>query len=287
MLLETEERAEALFDKRLAEEEAWLAQSFCSVWSAQRDLHDETMAHQDYQLGRLVARLKASGEWERTLLIVASDHSVAAGSWDYHLLTRNPQPPHVYFDDRGTPMLRSGVSRLPLIVTWPGHIAPGQRFREPVSMVDLLPTILHLLELPMPEVAMGRSLAPLLLGEGRWEPLPVILDEFEIDAETGEWSGRIEVVDGRWGASLEINPDPEAPESRRRAAPLLVYDLWSDPEALQSLHEERPDLVEKYRAFLEKQLSAHRALAKRFTPSEGSALTPEQLRTLRSLGYVQ
>ena len=57
------------------------------------------MAHQDYELGRLVARLKATGEWERTLLLVAGDHSVAAGSWDYGLLMRDPQPPHVYYDD--------------------------------------------------------------------------------------------------------------------------------------------------------------------------------------------
>jgi len=254
-------------------------------WSAQRDLHDEAMAHQDYQLGQLVARLKAMGEWERTLLIVAGDHSVAAGSWDYGLLMRAPQPPHVYFDD--SPILRSGVSHVPLIVVWPGHIAPGQRFSQPVSMLDLLPTILDLTDLPMPDVMQGQSLAPLLLGEAGWEPRPVILDEFAVDSETGEFRGRIEVIDDRWGASLQINPDPEAPEKRRRAAPLLLYDLWEDPYCLNSLHEERPDLVEKYTAFLEKQFEAHRALGQQFTRGQESPLTAEQLRTLRGLGYIR
>jgi arylsulfatase A-like enzyme len=256
-------------------------------WSAQRDLHDEAMAHQDYQLGQLVARLKAKGEWERTLLIVASDHSVAAGSWDYGLLMRDPQPPHVYYDDGATPILRSGVSRVPLIVVWPGHIAPGQRFSQPVSMLDLLPTILDLTDLPMPEVMQGQSLAPLLLGEAGWEPRPVILDEFEVVSETGELRGNIEVIDGRWGASLQINPDPEALEKRRRPTPLLLYDLWDDPYCLNSLHEERPDLVEWYTGFLEAQFEAHQALAQQFTRSEDSPLTPEQLKTLRSLGYIQ
>jgi arylsulfatase A-like enzyme len=256
-------------------------------WTAQRDLHDETMAHQDYQLGQLVARLKAAGEWERTLLIIASDHSVAAGAWDYCLLMRDPVPPHVGADLTGIPMLRSGVSHIPLIVVWPGHISGGQHFSQPVSMIDMLPTILDLTDLPMPEVMQGQSLAPLLLGEPGWEPRPVILDEFEVDRDTGEFRGRIEVIDGRWGASLQINPDPKNKPEQQRPVPLLLYDLWNDPECLHSLHEERPELVEKYTKFLEAQFEAHQALAQHFTRSEDSPLTPEQLRTLRSLGYIQ
>ena len=116
----------------------------------------------------------------------------------------------------------------------------------------------------------------------------MILDEFDVDVdeETGELRGKIEVIDGRWGASLEINPDPEQPLERRRPTPLLLYDLWDDPYTQHSLHEERPDLVEKYTEFLEAQYEAHRSLAQLFTRSEPLPLTPEQLRTLRSLGYI-
>jgi len=235
-------------------------------FTARRDLHDETMAHQDYQLGQLVARLKAAGEWERTLLIIASDHSVAAGATDYSLLMRDPVPPH--FDYREL-------------------IAGGQSFSQPVSMIDMLPTILDLTDLPMPEVMQGQSLAPLLLGESGWEPRPVILDEFKVDAVTGEFRGRIEVIDGRWGASLEINPDPKNKPEQQRSVPLLLYDLWNDPECLNSLHEKRPILVEKYTKFLEAQWKVHQTLAQHFTRSKDSPLTPEQLRTLRSLGYIR
>ena len=96
----------------------------------------------------------------------------------------------------------------------------------------------------------------------------------------------IEVVDGRWGASLEINPWPGTPEPGRRPSPLLLYDLWNDPMALWSLHEERPDLVQKYTVCLEEQFEAHLALSQYFTPSGEVELTPEQLRTLRTLGYI-
>jgi arylsulfatase A-like enzyme len=160
-------------------------------------------------------------------------------------------------------------------------------------MIDVLPTLLDLLELPPAEIAQGQSLAPLLMGREGWEPRPVIIDEFSADAQTGELSGVIEVVDGRWGASLEINPEPpeededEEAAERRRPVPLLLYDLWNDPMALWSVHEERPDLVEKYTAFLEHQFEAHMALSQYFTRSGDVALTPEQLQTLRTLGYIQ
>jgi len=154
-------------------------------------------------------------------------------------------------------------------------------------MIDMLPTILDLTDLPMPEVMQGQSLAPLLLGEQAWEPRPVILDEFKVDRDTGEFRGRIEVIDGRWGSSLEINPDPTKKPKQQRSAPLLLYDLWNDPECLHSLHEKRPDLVKKYTKFLEAQWEAHQALAQHFTRSKDSPLTQEQLETLRSLGYIR
>ena len=185
-------------------------------------------------------------------------------------------------------MFRPTISRVPLMFVWPGHIEGGQRIAPPVSMIDVLPTLLDLVGLPAAEIAQGQSLASLMLGRDGWEPRPVIFDEFYTDLTTGELSGLIEVVDGRWGASLEINPEPGmrlwfGP----RPSPLLLYDLWNDPLALWSLHEERPDLVEKYTAFLEAQFDAHMALSQYFTRSGDVALTPEQLQTLRALGYIQ
>ncbi len=134
----------------------------------------------------------------------------------------------------------------------------------------------------MPEVMQGQSLAPLLLGEEGWEPRPVILDDFFVDDETGKLRGVIEVVDGRWGASLVI-PYPDGQPESQRTVPLLLYDLWDDPHTQHSLHEERPDLVEKYTEFLEAQFKANQALAQRFTRSRDLA----QFQALRSLGYIK
>jgi arylsulfatase A-like enzyme len=261
----------------------WPEESFDDIgisriefYNAARGLYDETMAHNDHQIGQLVERLKAEGEWEHTLFIVAADHGSGHG---IGLGVFDPLPPE------WGPLFRSFRTRIPLIVVWPERIAPGQRFSQPVSMIDILPTILDLVDLPMPHVMQGQSLAPLLFGEEGWQSRPVIFDEFY--AAEGPLWGHIEVIDGRWGASLHPVLPEEPPPEDGRPAPLLLYDLWKDPYSLHSLHEERPDLVEKYTEFLEAQFEAHQALALRFTAGGEVALTPEQLETLRSLGYIQ
>jgi arylsulfatase A-like enzyme len=268
------------------------------VWynTMENGLYDEALAYNDYQLGRLVERLKMEGEWENTLLVIGSDHGPQAVAGDLRLFVQDSLPAAWAWN---SPYFRPGITRVPLLFVWPGHIEAGQRFSEPVvSMIDALPTILDLVGLPLPEIMQGQSLAPLLLGTGVVENRPVILDEFTVNRETGEFRGRLEVVDGRWGASLEINPEsPEEEENEetpmrrramwRRPVPLLVYDLWTDPMCLHSIHEERPDLVEKYTMFLKKQWEAHQALGQYFTPAEDVVLTPEQLEMLRTLGYIR
>ncbi len=256
-----------------------------------RCLNDEAMAHNDYQLGKLVERLKDSGEWEHTLLIITADH----GSW-FGIGLYDPIPP------LWGPRFRSYETHIPMIFVWPGHIAPGQRLRQPVSLIDMLPTVLDLADIPAPEGQQGQSLAPLLLGEEGWQSRPIIFDEFYVDPETGGMVGKIGVIDGRWGASLDIDHrpdekrppdyriDPSYPYSRLGPPPpfpVLIYDVWEDPDCLVPLNEKRPDLVEKYTEFLEAKWKEHQELAQHFTRSEDSPLTPEQLRTLRSLGYIR
>ncbi len=254
-----------------------------------RALFDESMAHQDYQLGRFVERLKESGEWENTLLVIAADHSINRGSVDFLLPLADSMPPE-WSTEWGmngnfqSPIFRSSNSRVPLIFVWKGHIAGGQRLRQPVSMIDVLPTLLELSGLPAAEVSQGQSLAPLLLGKAGWKARPVIFDEFRAYPNNGD-RGMIEMLDGRWGASLWIGPPEDS--LHPRPTPLILYDVWADPQALTHVNDLYPELVKKYTALLEKQWEAHRLLAKRFTPGGKTELTPEQLQTLRALGYIR
>jgi hypothetical protein len=113
----------------------------------------------------------------------------------------------------------------------------------------------------------------------------VIFDQFSKDPN-GVSNGQIEVIDGRWGASLRIG-EWDGGAFPRSGPPLLLYDVEEDPMALHPINDERPDLVANYTDFLTAQHEAHRLLAKRFTPGGAIELTAEQPQTLRTLGYIR
>lgn len=270
-------------------------------FEARRGLYDETMAHQDHALERLVDELKARGEWENTLLVIGADHGHPAGTFArFGRGLIEPQP-----EEWQGALFDAYATRVPLIFVWPGRIEGGRRSREPVSMLDVLPTLLELCGLPPAADAQGRSLAPYLL-RGESVTHEVVLDEFRVDEATGELVGNLELVDGRWGASLEIGPVPAGgdPARGRRSVPaggrwgvlhpffpevprLLLYDLEQDPFATRAVNEAQPELVARYEARLRELWQAHRALAQRFVEAEEPALDTEQLEQLQALGYVR
>lgn len=234
-----------------------------------RGVFDEALAVSDAEIGRLVSQLQARGEWENTIFVVTADH----GDWPGLGLFESLDP------DTRVPFFNPYVTRVPLIVVWPRGLKAGQRIAEPVSLIDLLPTLLDLTGQPVPEGLQGQSLAPLLLGRPGYTPRPVILDELTLDPKTKERSGALEIVDGRWAASLALGKEDLEPH-------FFLCDLWDDPYCRKSLHQERPDLVKKYRAVLERTLREHVKLGKGYTRKGEGALNAEQLNTLRSLGYI-
>ena len=264
-----------------------------------QDSHDEAMMHQDQRLGELVERLKERGEWEHTLLVIGSDHGHPAASYPrFGRGQLDPQPPAW----EGA-LLGEFESRIPLIFVWPGRIEGGRRIAEPVSMIDVLPTVLELAGLPPADLAQGESLAPVLLGEGDWSPPAVVFDEFRV-REDGSMIGNLELLDGRWGQSLEIRSgEPaDAPARGRHPAPaggrwsahefpevsrLLLYDLEADPRALHDVSDEHPELAAEAEARLMRIWEEHRKLAARFEEGAQPQLSPEQSEALRALGYTE
>jgi len=263
---------------------AWVATGIDrdAFYEAQRRLFEECLAHNDARFAELVRFLRETGEWENTLTIVTADHGVRAAG--LHL-------PGAITSERV--LASSFETGIPLVVIWPGAIPAGRRIREPVSLIDLPPTILDLVGLPALPSARGRSLAGLLRGDGGEgdEPAPVILEEVEVDPRSGELRGLLEVIDGRWAASLLIGDGPprsgNAAPPAPRTAPFLLFDLEADPYALDSVHREHPREARRYYEMLRDLAAEHREHLLSHRPADSAELTSDQLETLRSLGYLE
>jgi arylsulfatase A-like enzyme len=255
---------------------------------AQQALYDEAMAHQDYHLRRFVSRLKASGTWDNTILVIASDHGYPAGGHRFM--------PGMGFE---APIVHPYATRVPLLFVAPGRITGGKRVTTPVSMIDVMPTLLDLAGLPAPDVLQGRSLAPLLRGEvTELASRPVFIEKIGRESEGGSLVGTIGVIDGRWAASLLLADQRGIPAEAlpqygdglsdhiQRTEQLLLWDRYSDPLTSGSLHEERPDLAEFYQDMLKEQLEANAAIAQIVGGGADVELTPKELEILRTLGYI-
>lgn len=95
----------------------------------------------DYNVGRLVEKLKALGIYEDTVIIYTSDH----GS---HFKTRNPEYKRSCHEN---------TTHTPLIIKG-GGFEGGKREKRLSSLIDLPPTLLSIAGIPIPQTYMGLDL---------------------------------------------------------------------------------------------------------------------------------
>jgi arylsulfatase A-like enzyme/Tfp pilus assembly protein PilF len=211
-------------------------------------LLDGEIAFVDRNLAQLIEQLESEGELERTLVVVLSDHGESL---------------HEHGEEEHGLFLYDATQHVPLIVRLPGVGAPrGRRVATPVTLVDVLPTVLELLGLPALE-SDGVSLAPLLAG-GSIAPRALF-------AETHyplfyRWSPSYSLRDGAWKYI-------HAPHAE-------VYDLARDAAELENLLEREPQRASGMRAALERKLEEWRAAVG--TAAAGGHLS---LQELAALGY--
>jgi arylsulfatase A-like enzyme len=108
-------------------------------------LYDGGLAYVDREVGFLRRTLEEAGLWDRTLVIISSDHGegLYEHGWIGHMKQVHEEATHV-----------------PLVVRYPAGAGPaGTRVNEVVSLLDLAPTIADVLGLAVPAGAFrGRSL---------------------------------------------------------------------------------------------------------------------------------
>jgi arylsulfatase A-like enzyme len=190
----------------------------------------------DAELGRLFAALKKSGAWDETLVIVTSDHGDQLG--DHWIWGKDG-----WFD---------ATFHVPLIIKAPGQ-AGGRVVDAFTEAVDLMPTILTFLGLPVPPQIDGLSLMPWLRGETppRWRQ--------EVHWEYDFRDRHVPAAQAALGLDAEACNLTVLRSTRHKyvhfaALPPLFYDLERDHDELENRAED-PACRELVLAYAQKMLS--------------------------------
>ena len=201
----------------------------------------------DYYVGDLVANLKEHGVYDNTVIIFSSDNGPhREGGADPDFFDSNG-PWRGYKRD-----VYEGGIRVPMIVSWPGHVAEGEETGFMCSFWDMMPTLRDLTGSAPAEGLDGVSLLPLLSGHGRQKEHDYLYFEFQ------ELGGRQAVRKGPWKL---VRMDIRGENPRHE-----LYNLDSDSGETTDLAMSEPAKVEELKALMEE---AH-------TPNPDFPLLPEE-----------
>lgn len=184
------------------------------------------LAEVDHHVGRVLDLLQASGQLERTLIVLTSDHGEQLG--DHHLVAKRGYFPQSY--------------HVPCIVVDPRPAADATRGSQVDAFtenVDLLPTLMDWLGAPVPRQCNGCSLLPFTRGE---DPANWRLEahwEYDFrDLAGGEAHTRLGIA--RDDCSLAVLRGERYAYVHFAALPPLLFDLQADPHWLHNVAD-HPD----------------------------------------------
>jgi len=202
-------------------------------------LYSATIANEDMAVGRLLDKLGQMAPKKDTLIIYASDN----GSY---MKNRNAGL-------RGQKGVNwEGGIRVPGIFSWPGTIDKGKTVQHPGGLVDVLPTICSLLELPLPENHLdGTNLSPLLKGQSEDfnRPQPLFWHLQKSEPMVALRDGRFALVGFRTNKEISThNMFIEAwiPSIKENGyMDFELYDLEMDPKQTTNIAAKRPEKVQQ------------------------------------------
>ena len=212
------------------------------------------VAYTDSLIGNFRSALEERAVFDRSLVILTADHGEGLGDHGEQF--------HGYF-------VYDTTIRVPLIIRFPGAAARGEVIDHPVSHIDLLPTVLETIGLPVPTDAQGASLLPLVGGGMMTSEREVYSESFYPLLHYG-WAPLRSLRTERY--KLIAAPRPE------------LYDLVDDRKETHNLFAADPEEA----AELEERMQRLRQEMESDAPSAGAATEVDQatIDRLRALGYM-
>jgi arylsulfatase len=226
------------------------------------DRYDAEIAFADAAIGRVLAGLAASPHQARTLVVLTSDHGESLGEHDY------------YFDhgyDLFDPSLR-----VPLIFSLPEVLSDGRRADAPVTTLDILPSVLDILQVSYPPGLEGRSVMSVIRGgEGKLHDRLVFQND---QHQLALFNGRFKII---------ATPLDESENCYE------LYDLAADPgeryDRLPTSRGAASRLLAELESFRTRTIAWQQdttALRRGIPARQDDELTGKALESLRALGYV-
>ena len=216
------------------------------------DLYDRGISYTDHWLGNLVTSLKERDLLERTLLIVTSDHGEEF--WDHGGLEHG----HTYYDE---------LLRVPLLMRVPGE-GRGVAVDQQVGLLDVLPTILDVMEVTPAEGIQGRSLRPLWTGGE--------LPDITYFAESNLATPGLALRTNRWKMMWAPRETPR------------LYDLWNDPGEREDVCAQERETCQSLKGELKEWRQQMRQQREGLNLGAAPTAKPDAdtIERLRALGYV-
>ena len=172
-----------------------------------------SVSYADFLLGKVLDHMDATGLWDNTLMVLWSDHGYQLGEkLTFHKFT-----------------LWERALRVPLMFAGPG-VSAGHS-DEPVSLIDIAPTLMARAGIEKPEQFSGQDLSPVL--EGKSEPLRGY-------------------ASSAWGLGFEGNSPRIALTSRTRTHRYIFY--WDGTE---ELYDHRTDPFEHHNLIYDRGTVRH------------------------------
>ncbi len=235
-----------------------------------RDWYDGSIRGMDAEIGRIFEGLRDLGLDRDTLVVFTADHGE---EFLEHGRTFHGQS--VYGE----------LTRVPLIFRWPAGIRPGATVDAVTQTIDVMPTLLELSGIPLPEGLQGQSLVPLLAVEASaFRGRPAISEKARTSEATGApWPRDTEsysIVDSGFKLIHHRTRAEGTPEFE-------LFDAVKDPLDRTDLAAQHPEVVKRLSEILDAWYKM--ANAARLAPDSETTdgLSQQQLERLRSLGYIK
>ncbi len=222
-------------------------------------LYDGGITYVDEKFGELLHQLQKRDLYDNSLIILTSDHGEEFLE-------------HGLFLHRQT---YREVSHVPLIIKFPQSRFAGVRVPRLAATVDIMPTILEIVGIKPNLQTQGVSLMPLLFGEDIHRNAVPIWGR-------GLWS-RPKLITEEWSVLVD----------KKTGEPAELYNVKEDPDELNNLYEDYPDLAAELSRELVALDTRDKGSYRSFKAAIGDSsenefqMDRETVEGLKALGYLQ